>query len=502
MTIVQGLPETGGQIVCDVCVLGTGPAGIAISLYLADRGLKVALVESGLAERTPETEELNTGEVGGIPYHIEQRRARMFGGSSNCWAGWCCQLSAEDLEQRPWMGAGGWPISYPDLAGFEDAAKDILDLGTADFDPARAAAAAGKQLAPIVDGEAPVETVAWLLSPPTRMGAKYGKAIADSPDISCFQGVTALEIVRDEQRPVVDHVVVSTPDGTAAQVRAKAFVCALGGLENARMLLLSNRHAVNGLGNEHDLVGRYFFEHVSTPHLGTYFANGAGASGVPLDGEEVEYPVEHGAPSTDAIYPRGVAFGFRLKRHVQYAEKLPQAWFVTRERLFDLEAIGQAAALLDVDAAALRQIRIDATVEVAPNFDSRVTLGESRDRFGQRHLRLDWRIAGEDRRNAQRVFRRVGAWLGTKGGVFRFGDNVMDPSWYPVGGAHHIGTTRMAVDPRSGVVNPDLRVHGLANLFMAGSSVFPSNGFGNPTYTIVLLALRLAEHLSSEIGRL
>jgi choline dehydrogenase-like flavoprotein len=63
------------------------------------------------------------------------------------------------------------------------------------------------------------------------------------------------------------------------------------------------------------------------------------------------------------------------------------------------------------------------------------------------------------------------------------------------GGKHHIGTTRMHADPRFGVVDPDCRVHGCANLHVAGSSVFPTSGYANPTLTIVALAVRLSEHL-------
>jgi choline dehydrogenase-like flavoprotein len=142
--------------------------------------------------------------------------------------------------------------------------------------------------------------------------------------------------------------------------------------------------------------------------------------------------------------------------------------------------------------------------EATPNPDSRVTLAAARDELGMPRVRVDWRLNPDDRRGLE----RLRAALATAVRERNLGTLVDDPSedatGWPVsmmGGKHHIGTTRMHAEAKQGVVDPDCRVHGLANLYVAGSSVFPTSGYANPTLTIVALALRLADHLKARLGR-
>jgi len=137
--------------------------------------------------------------------------------------------------------------------------------------------------------------------------------------------------------------------------------------------------------------------------------------------------------------------------------------------------------------------------EQAPNPDSRVTLGSGVDALGRNKVRLNWRMTPKDKENARRVQSVIGQEIG-RVGLGRLMLELSaddDPDWSPDlwGCYHHMGTTHMHVDPRKGVVDENSRVHGLVNLFIAGSSVFPTSGFANPTLTIVALALRLADHI-------
>jgi choline dehydrogenase-like flavoprotein len=126
-------------------------------------------------------------------------------------------------------------------------------------------------------------------------------------------------------------------------------------------------------------------------------------------------------------------------------------------------------------------------------------LGDQRDALGLRRIRLDWRLAEADRRSLIAHVRNLATEFGALG-IGRMRVDIGDPESWPAvvsGGSHHMGTTRMHDDPRQGVVDRDCRVHGLANLYVAGGSVFPTGGAANPTLTIVALTLRLADHLKA-----
>ena len=143
--------------------------------------------------------------------------------------------------------------------------------------------------------------------------------------------------------------------------------------------------------------------------------------------------------------------------------------------------------------------------EQAPNPDSRVSLVEERDALGLPRIALDWRLTELDKRSLQAGHQAVALELGRTGlGRLQIEDWLTADvtTWTPTltGGHHHIGTTRMSEDPARGVVDGDCRVHGIANLYVAGSSVFPTSGSANPTLTVVALALRLAAHLEQRLA--
>jgi choline dehydrogenase-like flavoprotein len=181
-------------------------------------------------------------------------------------------------------------------------------------------------------------------------------------------------------------------------------------------------------------------------------------------------------------------------------------WHLYRRAVLRVrEHIGPAIAWANVRRGAYGLYTV-IRAEQAPNPDSRVTLTGERDALGMPRVALDWRLSPIDKRSVRVTMEALDGelrrldlgtctpepWLAEDGP-----DWEVDPliSNHPIGGFHHMGTTRMAASPRAGVVDADCRVHGVANLYVAGSSVFPTGGWANPTLTIVALALRLADHL-------
>jgi choline dehydrogenase-like flavoprotein len=137
--------------------------------------------------------------------------------------------------------------------------------------------------------------------------------------------------------------------------------------------------------------------------------------------------------------------------------------------------------------------------EQAPNPDSRLTLSAERDAFGMPRLKIDWRITELDLRSLEKSYDLLARELQLRGaGRLDFDREklLIKAQRNGIVGGHHVGTTRMSVEPGDGVVDPDCRVHGVGNLYVASASVFPTSGQANPTLTLLALTFRLAEHLS------
>ena len=503
MTIRTGWVSEGAA--ADVCVVGSGPAGLALAMRLENAGFRVDVLESGAERRTASADALNEAVDTGIPYVVGAHRRRMFGGSSNCWGGWCCPLSDQDFQLRPWVAEGpGWPIAEKDVSAYFGDAKRFLNLGEARFDAAYWASRIGSPVSPIFDSVAPVEPLAWLISRPAPLPQRFRDKLARSPLVRCFLETTVVRVARAADRKTVTGLEIVNPDGARVMVQARAYVLALGAIENARLLLLSDDVERAGLLNEQDLVGRYFTEHVGSVNFGTIFGLRSAKLGLPLSSEYIIYPSDRAKSGEGEDPPQGgFAFGMRLTADFQRQEHLPQYWMAMLGTQDSDPHLATAARLLGSETKDVQAVLVAAAFESEPNPNSRVTLSDQRDALGQRKADLTWLITDRDRAQASRCFKAVGKWLGTKSNLlFRPGDDPGEPGWQPVGGAHHIGTTRMTVDPRQGIVDPDLRAHGFDNLFICGSSTFPTPGFANPTFSIVCLSLRLGDHIAATIGRI
>jgi choline dehydrogenase-like flavoprotein len=324
---------------------------------------------------------------------------------------------------------------------------------------------------------------------------------------------------------------VSTLGGKEFSVRARTYVLAVGGIEVPRLLLLSNRTHKDGLGNQHDLVGRFFMEH---PH----FWSG------------IFYPTDPEAFRKTALYNEihsvnrvPVVGKLALNQEVVRKERLLSQNIQLIPRFLD--APGANGSTKGVDSAramvkALKGENVDNLgghvqnvisdvgsvllagarkvhgkiagrpqvpafyfanmMEQVPNPESRVTLGRQRDSLGQNRLQLDWKITAQDIQSAVRTQELIGGAM-ERAGLGRFDQQLRGeaPPSNTEGGYHHMGTTRMAEDSKSGVVDPQCRVHGVGNLYIAGPSVFPTGGYANPVLTIIALTLRLADRLKTQM---
>ena len=315
---------------------------------------------------------------------------------------------------------------------------------------------------------------------------------------------------------------------------ARAFVVAAGGIETARLLLLSDKVHPAGAGNETDLVGRYFMDHPWFTEAGYLRFSSDGLQAplyfdqTPLAGARIFGAI---APSP-ALLERENIGGFRIvlrpsrtstagadsvravATDLQHGS-IPDNLGEHLGNIFsDLGVLADSAYktitgskkgwITDDGEGLYKGASIDLNFEQFPNRNSRVLLDTSLDAYGQRRVRLDWRLSEADRRTATRAldiaaheFNRIG--IGRTRIRLDLSNNAPWPSEL-TGSDHHSGTARMSETIETGVVNADCRVHSTENLYIAGSAVFPTTGFANPTMTIVALASRLASHLEKVLA--
>jgi choline dehydrogenase-like flavoprotein len=472
----------------DICVCGAGPAGITIARKLAAHGKKVLLLEAGGLSYSDESQDHYRGKNVGRTYWLKELRVRYLSGSSNHWGGLCTLEDPITFEAHGDRGLPGWPISYEEVLRGIHEAKEILDI--ADKDLSRS-----KQpgfMSPWFDRFAFAVS-----SPPTHFFEKYGAELRQSRLIDTFYNANLIDLTLSDNLARVNSIRVQNYNGQNSVVSAAQFVLALGGIENVRILLNANHQVPAGIGNHSGMVGRCFMESLNVP-IGRFlvtdpeFWQVAGVYLVPTEALMRQHDIGNGVitfnPSLSA--PEAMKdYGGRLR--------------VLREFMRDTACVSPALTVLGrkiVEFNCPGDGVITSLIEQEPNPDSRVSLTGDVDSFGLRRIQLNWQLSDGDLKvirvlameSAKEMARLNRARVQLA--PFILDTNLEIPC---SGFGHHMGTTRMSVDPRYGVVDESCRVHGIQNLYLAGSSVFPKCGGRNPTLTIVLLALRLANFLDS-----
>lgn len=466
----------------DVCVCGAGPAGITLARSLARRNLTVLLLEGGGESLSDESQDQYVGTTSGVPYFaLDETRLRFFGGSSNHWTGHCGELDAKDFKAWDHAPLSGWPIAKSDLDPYAAEAREILDL-----------AAAPPRPEPM-----PVESPgfeSWALeeSPPTLFAQKFRDEIRASERLTLVLNCSVLDIRLNDEGTVVTHLICGSTGAPERrmEMHAEHFALCLGGIENPRILLNSDSQQPAGIGNAHDLVGRFFSEH---PHAE------AGEARLPRS------VASHFVSPSEAFIEERETLNFGLRVYTRDGDMAHNPLRPSTS----LSAPRQVACRIpraDALAARLRDdlLYCDAMLwvmcEQSLSAENRVTLIDERDVFGLRRANLHWSFSELDWHTMEAAVIGYGEYLAQHDlGRARLHPWLIDrdtASEHMSGGHHHMCTTRMSASPTSGVVDANCRVHGVRNLFIGGSSVFATGGHINPTFTIIQLSLRLGDQLA------
>jgi len=533
----------------DLCIVGTGPAGATLASELVESGLRVCVLESGRRVPSARGDALRAVESEGI--HVKDwSRERVLGGASTTWAGLSSPLDPIDLEPRPWIGSAGWPIARAELMElYEEASRRYRFPSPAAFGPEGFAKLRPRgELQPT--WRRLEEKVFLACSEPQDFGRECAAAWnAPSIDLLLDATLVRLEPGGDPatEAPRVGSGVVRTSRGEL-RVRARGFVLATGGIENARLLLLSRGPTLAGLGNEHGQVGLGFMNHPKN-YFGTvrllrpvselpYFFGSLHKGFAGYAGLRLVEPVQRELGLLDSyarfepLFPWSDDEGVEsLVTLVKRSRSLFSRWKKAHEdevvELRDWSETGDdserqnrrrgafSALPLAVNVALhapsvaqyswfrlgrrkpkVRLVRLRNFVEMEATNANRVTLSDARDLHGQLLARVRHQCTELDRCSMVELHRALREELAANGIGELEGDLDRAEPW-PIDqdASHHMGATRMGLDPRTSVVDPQLRLHGAANVWIAGSSVFPTSGCANPTYTIVALSIRLARHL-------
>ncbi|CAK9004859.1 2-PD dehydrogenase), partial [Durusdinium trenchii] len=470
-----------------VCIIGGGAAGIILALELERAGISSCLLESGGLQLEPDIQAMYEGFNTGLDYHThDASRLRFWGGSTNHWTGWTRPLDAIDFEKRDWIPHSGWPIKRDDLSRHYESAQRYFQIGYHLWAPSYWE----RRLdARYMDTGDVIETGVVRHSPPTRFGAVWGPDIGRSLRVLAFLHANVTRIALNDAGTAVTGVTARSFAGNTLQVRAQHYVLATGGIENARLLLNNRDRHEHGIGNRHDQVGRYFADHRGS-RLGEFSLTNQQQS-LPLYSTRVW----HGQQG-EARY--ALTSGFKLSHKTQRERGLANAGIVVGSKPAPMPS-GKASPLSD--SAQALSFTMLASVEPLPNPSSRITLTDEKDALGLRRVNLDFRLDDQWHAAVRRIATEFAREWGAAGlGSARVSDDHTPPENRPGYGDHHMGTTRMSKSPRNGVVDENCQVHGMKNLYVAGSSVFPTYGYAQPTFTIGALAIRLASHLTEVLA--
>jgi choline dehydrogenase-like flavoprotein len=515
----------------DVCIVGSGPAGATIAAELAGAGARIVLLESGGLERQADTDALN--EVESVGWHrIEDQwlvRNRILGGTSCTWGGRVAPFEDIDYEARSWIAHSGWPVSRDEMTSFLERSVPYLGLtvGTGYSDDAFWAWAKRRKETPKIDEDRLVPCF-WQFSRDEQSRfehMRFGRRLVrdGAGEARIFVNATVTHINTNADGTVAESVEVRARDGSIRIVAAPHIIICAGGIENARLLLASNRIMSKGLGNQNDLVGRFLMDHL----------RGRVASVDVRGAERLQnwfgiYNVK-GARNSNHF-----RHGLRLNSDYQRKNRLlncaaflsdavsdDDPWLALY-RINGSKRVGRRdAALVASNLGLLARgaynrfvrnkgltrkyafINLECMVEQMPRSDSRVSLSDRKDRFGVPISRIDWKVSDLEHQTVRATarllcseFKRLGLnELVLDGWVAK---DLEFPSYFR-DVAHPTGTTRMSTDPKDGVVDPQGQVHGVRGLWITGSSIFPTAGHANPTQMIVAFAIRLADRVKRHL---
>lgn len=491
--------QEGSVIEGDVLIAGGGMAGITLARRLGDAGLDVVILESGGEAPDRRMQALYEGKMTlsgpgnatrNMDDYLGSSRVRCFGGSGMRWGGKCAPLDAIDFEKRNWIPHSGWPIDREQMQPFYDRACTTLSLQT--FGSAPESVLGRKD--PLFGARSDAFTLRPRRYSLTTgaIGDAYADFIgsaADHPRVRVYLNINVHRIRLKDDGHSVSSLELKELNGRRHIARGRIFILAMGGIENVRLMLVSNDVHRTGLGNHSDWLGRAFQGHTVISREKT--------TSLSLHRPDSELAMFNNANFDKPHAVLGVTDAAQRKsRSANFTATLTSEPSDVPASSIAIESL--AGQLTGAGPQARRGVYF--MIEHTPNRDSRLSLSpDELDELGMPRVRLDMRYNELEFATFERSVNMLAAELGRLD-IGRVQWNGRREELIQLMGGpsrHHMGATRMAKSSSDGVVDEHCRVHGIANLYVAGSSVFPTSGIANPTLTLLALAHRLGDHVAS-----
>lgn len=485
----EDLPtDRTGRVAADIVIIGAGAAGIVLARQLSASGRDVLVLEAGGIPPDDSRSEFFNGDNAGHPYDLVGTRYRGLGGATNRWVGWCRPLDVYEMQRHPWVGGLPWPMSPAELTRYSRQAAQLVNLGPWEWNARQIARRQGKSaLADLPGADTMLDSVVWrFATEPLSFAVRFADFINGPRSRIAINAPVRQLVVRNGR---IRGVRVRLRTGADRLITCHTAVLAAGGIENVRLLLETDvRMRANGERMDRSgWLGRGWQEH---PHvaIATAYIPESVADDVlwlytgrrDIDGT----PVLAGLTLPERV--------LRARRMAAISVTIDPQFFINAPYAQGVEAIAQSTV-----GEPVRPHLLFARSESRTVKGSRITLSKRRDPLGRRQARLNWRLDQGDYRDLSRAAHAIARAFARLGlGVVHVDTDRLVLERRLWGGSHHIGGARMSHDPRRGVTDSQGAVHGVTNLFVAGSAVFPSGGFSNPTLTIMALALRQADFIS------
>jgi len=498
----------------DVCIVGTGLAGISVAKQLLGTNHRIVMLESGGELPEHKYQELNQGENSGPSFlSLDASRLRCFGGASKLWAGFCSPYKNDEFDEKPFIPLSGWPISFKDLKKYYQQAAKMLGISYRKF-------YSKDFFQDTFDGLSFNEfnrdnsflsgRVFQVSSSKNRdFGSKYKQEISADKNTDVIIHSTVTKINLDSLGNKVESVSIADLNGNKTTVRSKIFVLACGAIENPRILLSSTDYYKRGIGNTSEFVGACFMSHPGILNVAEIHRSKGGKC-VKKDKYSDDYIVQFELSDKERQKQEILCHGFSIS---DYTDLSNLSTIYTGKVLKDFDKLLSNFTFTDVYNK--RQCRdkgkytysvldLGIALEQPPLLENRISLLSKKDALGVPMVNVHWsdlsKIELKTIKKATLTLAREFGVLNS--GRVKFTEKFLSGKGHKINDPvnHHIGTTRMSATKKYGVVNKDCRVFGISNLYIAGSSVFATSSKVNPTFTIIALALRLGDHIKSLLG--
>jgi choline dehydrogenase-like flavoprotein len=530
----------------DVCIVGAGLAGMTLAKEFIDSKFSITLLEGGGNQPDKNTQLLQWGENIGHPYFsLDTARPRYLGGSVNRWFLKAAEdtftaqmrpLDEIDFQKRDWVSDSGWPIEKSDLIPFYERAQILCGIEPPTYRVSDWENHNQRKCLPFDHNL--IRTVIFKFTKKTDFLQNHLKDIISAHNIKTFLNANVTEIRTDKYTNRIRRLKVKNLSGQAFWAKAKIYILSAGAIEIARLLLASNRDCISGVGNEHDLVGRYFMEH---PHctLGltvprdeaifnrtTFYNRAQAVNKTPIvaklsltadalrDNRLLNQVIDLSPriiPQSELQrYPLVDTIGVNAAKSIRkHGFKSPEFKYHLLNAAKDLDSIflhfyrlNKAKLYSNIIKKNIKTFHLLSVSEQVPNPNSRVLLSHEKDQLNMPRVNLDWRMTSQDMDSIHDTMKLMALEFDRLGfGKINIRIYNRLPNEGIRGGWHHLGTTRMHDNPKKGVVDANSKLHGHDNIYIAGPSVFPTGGYANPSLTVVALAIRLASHLKAILNQ-